>query len=193
MNVIWIIADTLRRDYMGAYGNKMIHTPSLDALAAKSVRFDNHYAASFPTMPARADFLTGRWTMSFMKWAPLPKEEIVLGELLASQGVHTSAFVDTPFYIRNAMGYDRGFRTFTEIPGQLHHLAADNQAMLPKVGRAAAVQRVDHLPHLQRIANGCAQRLVHIRQHRRHVTADALANFDHQPGHNEGGMADGCG
>jgi len=106
---------------MGAYGNKMIHTPSLDALAAKSVRFDNHYAASFPTMPARADFLTGRWTMSFMKWAPLPKEEIVLGELLSSKGIHTAAIVDTPFYLRNAMGYDRGFRTFTEIPGQLHH------------------------------------------------------------------------
>ncbi|MFC1948051.1 sulfatase [Chloroflexota bacterium] len=121
MNVIWITADTFRRDYMGAYGNKTIHTPSLDALAAKSVRFDNHYAASFPTMPARADFLTGRWTMSFMKWAPLPKEEIVLGELLSNKGIHTAAVVDTPFYVRNAMGYDRGFRTFTEIPGQLHH------------------------------------------------------------------------
>jgi hypothetical protein len=72
-------------------------------------------------MPARADFLTGRWTMSFMKWAPLPREEIVLGELLAAKDIHTSAVVDTPFYIRNAMGYDRGFRTFIEVPGQLHH------------------------------------------------------------------------
>src|SRR5512136_3101009 len=110
MNVIWIVSDTVRRKDVGAYGNKTIHTPSLDALAAKSVRFDNHYAASFPTMPARADFLTGRWTMSFMKWSPLPKEETVLGELLSDKGIHTSAIVDTPFYLRNAMGYDRGFR-----------------------------------------------------------------------------------
>ena len=65
MNVIWIVADTWRQDHIGAYGNKGIHTPSLDALAAKSVRFDNYYAASFPTMPSRADFHTGRWTMSF--------------------------------------------------------------------------------------------------------------------------------
>jgi len=66
MNVIWIISDTFRRSAVGAYGNGNIHTPALDALAAKSVRFDRHYLAGFPTMPARADFLTGRWTMSFM-------------------------------------------------------------------------------------------------------------------------------
>jgi arylsulfatase A-like enzyme len=35
MNVIWIISDTFRRDYMGAYGNKTIYTPSLDALASQ--------------------------------------------------------------------------------------------------------------------------------------------------------------
>jgi len=50
MNVIWIISDTLRRDHLGCYGNKTIHTPSLDALAAKSVRFDRHYVAAFPRL-----------------------------------------------------------------------------------------------------------------------------------------------
>ena len=35
MNVIWITADTFRRDQLGAYGNDVIHTPVLDALAAK--------------------------------------------------------------------------------------------------------------------------------------------------------------
>jgi arylsulfatase A-like enzyme len=137
MNVIWIIADTFRRDYLGAYGNKKIYTPALDALAAKSVRFDRHYAASFPTMPARADFLTGRWTMSFMKWEPLPKDEVVVGEILAGKGVHTAAFVDTPFYLRNAMGYDRGFLTFTEIPGQVHH------PIIPGAPRAVELLETD--------------------------------------------------
>jgi arylsulfatase A-like enzyme len=120
MNVIWIISDTLRRQDLGAYGNKNIHTPSLDALAAKSVGFHRHYMASFPTMPARADFLTGRWTMSFMQWEPLPKDEITLAEILTSKGIHTAAVVDTPFYIRCGMNYDRGFQTFYEIPGQYH-------------------------------------------------------------------------
>ena len=96
MNVIWIVADTFRRDHIGAYGNRTIRTPSLDALAAKSVRFDGHYAGGFPTMPTRADHATGRWTMSFMGWEALPENVTTLAEILAGQGFHTAASVDTP-------------------------------------------------------------------------------------------------
>ena len=120
MNVIWVISDTLRRDHVGAYGNKEIITPSIDAFAARSVRFDRHYIAGFPTMPTRADYLTGRWTMSYMQWEPLFKDEVTLPELLSGKGINTAAIVDTPFYIRRGMNYDRGFRTFTEVTGQMH-------------------------------------------------------------------------
>ena len=75
MNVIWIVSDTVRRDAIGAYGLRKMHTPAIDSLAAKGTLFDRHYIAAFPTMPARADFMTGRWTMSFMGWEPLPKGE----------------------------------------------------------------------------------------------------------------------
>ncbi|OGO30756.1 MAG: hypothetical protein A2Z29_03635 [Chloroflexi bacterium RBG_16_56_11] len=118
MNVIWIIADTFRRDALGAYGNKTIRTPSLDSLAAKSTRFNRHYAANFPTVPARADFLTGRWTMSYMQWEPLHDDEVTLPQLLSAKGIPTCAVVDTPFYLRRGMNYDRGFKNFFEIPGQ---------------------------------------------------------------------------
>ena len=118
MNVIWIVADTFRRDHIGAYGNSTIRTPSLDALAAKSVRFDAHYAAGFPTMPTRADHLTGRWTMSFMGWEPLPSGVTTLAEILADHGFHTAASVDTPYYLRNGMNYDRGFQSFFMNRGQ---------------------------------------------------------------------------
>jgi len=120
MNVIWVISDSLRRDHVGAYGNKTIHTPSIDAFAARAVRFDRHYIAAFPTMPTRADYFTGRWTMSYMQWEPLSRDEVLLSELLGSQGIHTAAVVDTPFFIRRGMNYDRGFRTFKEVTGQMH-------------------------------------------------------------------------
>ena len=120
MNVIWIVSDTFRRDHLGAYGNNTIHTPALDDLASKAVRFNRHYMASFPTMPARADFMTGRSTMSFMQWEPLSKKELVFAQLLAGQGIHTAAVVDTPFFVRNGMYYDRGFKTFIEVPGQFY-------------------------------------------------------------------------
>ncbi len=118
MNVIFIISDTLRRDHLGCYGNQVIHTPSLDALACRSVRFDRHYIASFPTMPARADYLTGRFTGSFMQWKALPEDQVVLPEILGRKGFNTTAVVDTPFYLRNKMNYDRGFSSFYEVPGQ---------------------------------------------------------------------------
>ena len=118
MNVIWIVTDTFRRDHLGAYGNKLIHTPSLDDLAARSVRFDGHYAAGFPTMPTRADHHTGRWTMSFMGWEPFADDVTTLAQLLANEGVHTAAVVDTPFYWRHGFNYDRGFQTFFTVQGQ---------------------------------------------------------------------------
>lgn len=118
MNVIWIVSDTFRRDHLGCYGNKEIHTPSLDALAAKSVRFDRYYAAGFPTMPTRADHFTGRWTACFMGWQQLPRDVMTLPQILAGKRIHTAAVVDTPFYLRGDMNYDRGFRSFTEVPGQ---------------------------------------------------------------------------
>jgi arylsulfatase A-like enzyme len=118
MNVIWIVADTFRQDHIGAYGNGRISTPSLDALAAKSVRFDSHYAGGFPTMPSRADHATGRWTMSFMGWEPLPDDAETLAQVLSAEGIHTAAVVDTPFYIRGGMNYDKGFQSFFMHPGQ---------------------------------------------------------------------------
>jgi arylsulfatase A-like enzyme len=118
MNVIWIVADTFRRDHLGAYGNQSIVTPSLDALAARSTRFDRHYIAAFPTMPARADHRTGRWTMSFMGWGALGNEVKTLGHILTEHGHHTAAVSDVPFYWRHGMNYDAGFQTFFPIQGQ---------------------------------------------------------------------------
>jgi len=118
MNVIWIISDSFRQDHIGAYGNQQIQTPALDMLAARSVRFQRHFAAGFPTMPTRADHFTGRWTMSFMGWSPLPSNVTTLAEILSIKGLHTAAVVDTPFYLRDGMNYDRGFRSFFMNTGQ---------------------------------------------------------------------------
>ncbi len=118
MNVIWIVADTLRRDRLGCYGNKVVRTPVIDDLAKRSVRFGNHYACGFPTMPTRADHHTGRWTMSFMGWEPLPDDAVTLAQVLGEQGVHTAAVVDTPFYTRGGMNYDRGFQSYFNVLGQ---------------------------------------------------------------------------
>src|SRR5512137_29188 len=93
MNVIWIVSDTVRRKDVGVYGNSKIRTPSIDELAAKSMRFNRHYGASFPTMPTRADFMTGRWTMSFMQWTAIPEGQVLLADMLRNAGITTAGIV----------------------------------------------------------------------------------------------------
>jgi arylsulfatase A-like enzyme len=117
-NVVLVVCDTFRRDHVGAYGNKTIRTPHLDAFAQDAVVFDHHVIGSFPTMPARADLLTGQFAFTFMGWEPLPAGLATLSGQLSAAGYLTMGVVDTPFFIRNGYGYDRGFDDFIWIRGQ---------------------------------------------------------------------------
>ncbi|MFW5846218.1 MAG: sulfatase-like hydrolase/transferase, partial [Planctomycetota bacterium] len=58
-NIIMIQSDQHRADWMGCAGARHVHTPALDALAARGVRFDQAYC-SYPLCgPSRMSFLTG--------------------------------------------------------------------------------------------------------------------------------------
>ena len=46
MNVLWIMADQLRWDYLSCAGHPHLHTPNIDALAARGGRFTNAYVQS---------------------------------------------------------------------------------------------------------------------------------------------------
>lgn len=118
MKVILIISDTCRQDHLGCYGNPWIHTPHLDRLAERSVVFDRCYAASFPTVPCRSDILTGKHNFTYLGWAPLPQDEITLPQVLTGEGYVTAGIADTPFYMKNGYGYDRGFGDFYYVRGQ---------------------------------------------------------------------------
>jgi len=117
-NVVLIVCDTFRRDHVGAYGNATIRTPHLDAFARDAAAFDHHLVSSFPTMPARADILTGRFSYTFMGWEALPAGIQTLPGVLAGEGYLTMGVVDTPFFIRGGYGYDRGFDDFIWVRGQ---------------------------------------------------------------------------
>ena len=117
-NVVVIVSDTFRRDHLGAYANPYIHTPNLDAFARQSVVFDGHVISSFPTMPARADMLTGTFSYTHMGWEQLPHHLPTLPGLLSKAGYLTMGIVDTPFFVRGGFGYDRGFDDFIWVRGQ---------------------------------------------------------------------------
>jgi hypothetical protein len=59
-NFLFIITDQHRADHLGCYGNSVVNTPHIDALAARGTRFDRFYTATPICMPNRATLMTGR-------------------------------------------------------------------------------------------------------------------------------------
>jgi arylsulfatase A-like enzyme len=88
-NVLWIMADQLRFDYLSCYGHPHLHTPHIDALAARGVRFTNAYVQSPVCGPSRMSAYTGRYVRSHgSTWngMPLRVGEPTLGDHLREAG-----------------------------------------------------------------------------------------------------------
>ena len=59
-NIVMIVADDHGLDAIGAYGNKVIKTPNIDALARDGARFENAFATVSSCSPSRSVILTGQ-------------------------------------------------------------------------------------------------------------------------------------
>jgi arylsulfatase A-like enzyme len=85
MNVLFIMADQLRWDHLSCAGHPHLHTPNIDALAARGVRFSQAYVTSGVCGPSRMSYYTGRYPISHgATWnrVPLPLGEVTLGEMI---------------------------------------------------------------------------------------------------------------
>src|SRR6185503_15508927 len=60
-NFIFLLADDLRLDALGCYGNGLVQTPHLDRLAAEGVRFTNHFVTTSICNVSRASILSGQY------------------------------------------------------------------------------------------------------------------------------------
>lgn len=58
-NIILIVADDHGIDALGCYGNPVIKTPALDALARDGIRFTNAFCTTSSCSPSRSVILTG--------------------------------------------------------------------------------------------------------------------------------------
>ena len=88
-NVLFIMCDQLRRDFVSCYGSSPVATPNIDRLAARGVRFDNAFAQSGVCGPARMSYYTGRYVNSHgATWnrVPLSAAEFTLGDYLRAAG-----------------------------------------------------------------------------------------------------------
>jgi len=60
-NIVFIVSED-NSDHLGCYGEKRVHTPHLDGLAAGGVRYTRAYVPYPVCSPSRAAFLTGLYT-----------------------------------------------------------------------------------------------------------------------------------
>ena len=60
-NILFIMADQLRSDYLACNGHPTIKTPNIDALAATGINFTNTFCQSAVCGPSRMSFYTGRY------------------------------------------------------------------------------------------------------------------------------------
>ena len=77
-NILFIMCDQLRWDYLSCYGHPHLETPNIDRLAEQGVRFDRAYVQSPICGPARASMYTGRYVSSHgasLNFAPMPLGE----------------------------------------------------------------------------------------------------------------------
>lgn len=59
-NILFVLSDQHRSDALGCAGNRAVQTPTLDAMAAEGMRFENTWCQSPLCQPSRASLITGR-------------------------------------------------------------------------------------------------------------------------------------
>ncbi|MCZ2104669.1 MAG: sulfatase-like hydrolase/transferase [Burkholderiales bacterium] len=91
-NILFIMCDQLRADYLSCYGHPHLHTPNLDALAQRGVIFDRAYVQSPVCGPSRMSYYTGRYVNNHgasWNFVPIRAGEMTLGDHLRPLGVRS--------------------------------------------------------------------------------------------------------
>ena len=90
INILFVMYDQLRFDYLSCAGHPHLETPNFDRVAAQGVRFTNAYVQSPVCGASRMCFYTGRYASSHgAQWNgfPLRVGEHTLGDHLRRQGM----------------------------------------------------------------------------------------------------------
>jgi arylsulfatase A-like enzyme len=140
MKTLFIVLDTVRRDYLQAYGNGWVKTPNLQRLADRGVVFDNHWVGSLPCIPARRELMTGRYNFLDRGWGPIEPYDDVLPRELRKRGVFSHLLTDHDHYFElGGENYHTAFDTWEFFRGQEHD---------PWVSLVDAVAMPEHLGQL---------------------------------------------
>jgi arylsulfatase A-like enzyme len=87
-NIVLLLSDDQSYPSLGAYGDRNVHTPTLDRLAAEGMKFRRFFTTAPQCVPSRASLMTGRSPVATRMTrftSPLPRDEITLPEILRDE------------------------------------------------------------------------------------------------------------
>lgn len=115
-NVVVIVMDTARPDFLSVYGHPRPTTPFLDGLAQSAVVYDRAYSTSCWTLPAHASLFSGQPPEvhgTAQTNTQFPAALPLLAEELRDAGYQTAGFSNNP-WVSQTTGLDRGFESFAD-------------------------------------------------------------------------------
>ncbi|MCX8038113.1 MAG: sulfatase-like hydrolase/transferase [Candidatus Sumerlaeia bacterium] len=129
-NIVFLFTDQQRYDALSAAGNPALHTPAMDAIARRGVRFTQSFCATPQCSASRGAILTGRWPHST---GVITNIDAIgskpLDPAIPSAGkVFSAAGYDTAYFGKWHLGGSpsaHGFQTVNEAKGGEDKLVAD--------------------------------------------------------------------
>ena len=121
-NIVFILADDHRWDYLSVKGHPFIETPNVDRIATEGILFNNAFVTTSLCSPSRASFLTGQYPQQHgvqNNFTPWNNNNVTFFEYLKQQG-YSTAFIGKwhmPGGIPTLRGMDL-FVTFDNVGGQ---------------------------------------------------------------------------
>ena len=101
MNVLFIMTDQQRVDFLSVYGNRVLQTPAMDRIGREGTLFQNAFVQSAVCGPSRACFYTGRYVHTHRSaWneVPLPITEKTAGHYFEEAGFRAAVVGKTHMY-----------------------------------------------------------------------------------------------
>ncbi len=125
-NIIFILADDLGFNQIGAYGDTPIKTPNLDRLASRGIRFTQAYSGNTVCSPSRVSLFTGRdgrLMENNSNTVQLKEIDVTVAHVLKHAGYDTALFgkysIGSQMGVTDplAMGFDTWFGMYSILEG----------------------------------------------------------------------------
>lgn len=125
-NIIFILADDLGYNQIGANGSTRIKTPNIDRLAANGIRFTQAYAGNTVCSPSRVSLFTGRdgrLMENNSNTVQLTEKDQTMAHVLKHAGYDTALFgkysIGSQMGVTDplAMGFDTWFGMYSILEG----------------------------------------------------------------------------